>query len=109
MAQDWGQIYWRWLTQEALPLWAANGVDRVHGGFHELLGADGEPVASPRRARVQGRQSFVFAYAGRLGWDGPWRACATVGLDYLERHYRRAERSMPPFAAPMAPCWTTPP
>jgi mannose-6-phosphate isomerase len=89
--QDWGQVYWRWLTEAALPLWASQGVDRVRGGFHELLGADGEPVAAPRRARVQARQSFVFAYAGRLGWDGPWRDCASVGLDYLERHYRRAD------------------
>jgi mannose-1-phosphate guanylyltransferase/mannose-6-phosphate isomerase len=91
VGQDWGQVYWRWLTQDALPLWASHGVDHVHGGFHELLGADGLPVSSPRRARVQGRQSFVFAHAGRLGWDGPWRDCATVGLDYLERHYRRAD------------------
>jgi mannose-6-phosphate isomerase len=63
----------------------------VHGGFHELLGADGQPIQSPRRARVQGRQSFVFAHAGKLGWNGPWRECATVGLTYLERHYRRAD------------------
>lgn len=100
MTQDWGRVYWDWLTGAALPLWADAGVDRVQGGFEELLGLDGRPVVAPRRARVQGRQSFVFAYAGTLGWDGPWREIAGLGLDYLERGYRRADGLYATLAGP---------
>jgi mannose-6-phosphate isomerase len=35
------------------------------------------------RMRVQARQIYVFAEAGRLGWDGPWRECVQHGLDFL--------------------------
>lgn len=90
MAQDWTQTYWDWLSSAALPLWASAGVD-AQGGFEELLGLDGKPVKAPRRCRVQGRQSFVFAYAGTLGWGGPWRDIAVIGLDYLERCYLRPD------------------
>lgn len=81
-----------WLQNAALPLWWLQGADHDHGGFHELLSLDGSPLPnSPRRARVQGRQSYVYAMAGTLGWSGPWREAAPHGLDYLNQHYRRAD------------------
>jgi len=55
----------------------------VNGGFHESLDQHGRPTAAPRRARVQGRQIFVYATAGALGWDGPWAAAVQHGLDFL--------------------------
>jgi mannose-6-phosphate isomerase len=100
MTQDWGQRYWDWLRNSALPLWAKAGIDRAGGGFEELLGMDGHPVTAPRRCRVQGRQSFVFAYAGTLGWDGPWREAADVGLNYLERCYKRPDGLYATLAGP---------
>jgi mannose-6-phosphate isomerase len=100
MAEDWGPRYWDWLTGHALPLWAEAGVDRAQGGFEELLGQDGRAVAAPRRARVQARQSFVFASAGSLGWTGPWREVAGLGLDYLECRYRRADGLYATLAGP---------
>lgn len=92
-------IYRDWLTGAALPLWAARGVDPA-GGFHELLDGDGRPLAVPRRSRVQGRQSFVFAYAGRLGWDGPWAKTAPVGLAWLDRYCRRDDGLYATLSAP---------
>lgn len=74
--------------QSALPLWWEKGADPA-GGFYELLGQDGEPVPAPRRARVQARQSYVFAMAGALGWDGPWRQGAEHGLAFLDKQYLR--------------------
>ena len=88
---EWSARYWNWLTEAALPLWSQAGLDRSRGGFQELLDLDGTPFDSPRRARVQGRQSFVFAFAGTLGWNGPWAQIAPIGLDYLEQHYRRPD------------------
>lgn len=91
--------YWDWLTRAALPLWAEQGVDPA-GGFHELLDQKGRAAAAPRRSRVQARQSFAFAYAGRLGWDGPWDRIAPVGLAYLDRHCRRDDGLYAALSAP---------
>lgn len=77
-----------WLFTAALPLWWQNGGDRTQGGFHELLAEDGSPAGTFRRARVQGRQSYVFAQAGAMGWNGPWRQAAPHGITYLNARYR---------------------
>jgi mannose-6-phosphate isomerase len=78
-----------WLFASALPLWWQRGADHVQGGYHELIAEDGTPAGSFRRARVQGRQSYVFAQAGAMGWNGPWREAAPHGLAYLNARYRQ--------------------
>ncbi|MFS8038155.1 AGE family epimerase/isomerase [Xanthobacter sp. AM11] len=79
-----------WLFDSAFPLWWATGAD-PNGGFHEKIGMDGRPVAAARRVRVQTRQIYAFAEAGRLGWQGPWQAAVAHGLDFLLRAYRRPD------------------
>ncbi len=79
-----------WLFDEALPLWAQRGADRLHGGFHEMLDQEGKPTAAAKRARVQARQAYVFATAGLLGWHGPWQEAASRGMAYLQARYRRS-------------------
>ncbi len=76
-----------WMREGALPFWWEVGADHERGGFHERIDLDGRPTAEPRRLRVQARQAFVFARAGRAGWRGPWREAAAHGLDYIERRY----------------------
>lgn len=80
-----------WLFDDALPLWWDVGADREAGGFHEALTLSGGPVASERRARVQARQTYVYAVAGALGWRGPWRQAVAHGLGYLEQAYTRPD------------------
>ncbi len=80
-----------WLNDAALPLWWRKGADHQRGGFHEALDMQGEPVAANRRARVQARQVYVYATAGRLGWNGPWRAAVNHGLDFFLARYRRPD------------------
>ena len=77
-----------WLRQEALPLWWRLGADHARGGWYDALTFELEPK-EPRRARVQARQAFVYATAGAIGWDGPWREAAWHGMDALLDHYRR--------------------
>ena len=77
-----------WLKDDALALWWKRGADHERGGFHELLGLDGEPVQADRRARVQARQIYSFGVGGRLGWTGPWEAALTHGLDFFLSRYR---------------------
>ncbi|HLY06855.1 MAG TPA: sugar phosphate nucleotidyltransferase, partial [Rhizomicrobium sp.] len=86
---DWALRYQQWLMTSALPLWWTLGADHESGGFHELLDQDGMAGAAPRRARVQTRQSFVYAEAAGLGWQGPSREAAVHGMRYFRAHYLR--------------------
>ncbi len=82
-----------WLRLRALPLWASVG-QAEDGGFAELLSLDGREVAADRRARAQARQIYVFAQAGLMGWQGPWRRAVLDGFDYLERRFLRSDGLM---------------
>ncbi|MBV9570138.1 MAG: AGE family epimerase/isomerase [Alphaproteobacteria bacterium] len=77
----------RWLFDAALPLWSERGRD-PDGGIYESLNLDGSPSGEARRARVQARQSYVYALAGELGWQGPWQEMARHAFDYLVGRYR---------------------
>ena len=80
-----------WLKTAALPLWERAGIDRVNGGFIELIGQDGVPVAGPKRCYPQARQIYVFAQAGLMGWDGPWAKAVDQGLDFFLRAFPRED------------------
>jgi mannose-1-phosphate guanylyltransferase/mannose-6-phosphate isomerase len=80
-----------WLDNSALPLWWTLGADHQQGGFFELLDEQAKAVAVPRRARVQARQTYVYATAGLAAWPGPWRAAVAHGMEALFSHYRRAD------------------
>jgi mannose-1-phosphate guanylyltransferase / mannose-6-phosphate isomerase len=88
---EWGERLRPWLFDQALPLWQGVGVDRASGAFEEAIGWDGRATNSPRRARVQARQVYVFSVAGALGWDGPWRETIEGGLRYIAEAFRRAD------------------
>jgi mannose-6-phosphate isomerase len=86
--RDWARS---WLFEAALPIWWEVGADRAHGGFFDRIDQAGQAISGPKRARVQARQVFVYAQAGRLGWDGPWEAAVRHGLDFLLTKYRRPD------------------
>jgi len=87
-----------WLFKSALPLWWSKGADHERGGFQELLDQKGSPVEAPRRARVQARQIYVYAIAGEMGWDGPWRAAMNHGLNYFLAEYFGSDGLVRPIA-----------
>lgn len=87
-AQAW---YAQWLNTSALPLWATLGVAHPYGAFMEAISQGGEPVTTPRRGRVQGRQIYTFATAGELRWLGPWRSVAQRGLEVALRDFQRPD------------------
>jgi mannose/cellobiose epimerase-like protein (N-acyl-D-glucosamine 2-epimerase family) len=80
-----------WLFDAALPLWWRLGADHSLGGYHERLDFSGKPVILPRRSRVAARQAFSYSEAGRLGWDGPWRAAGQHALDFLRERFVQAD------------------
>lgn len=78
-----------WLDNAALPLWANAGVAPDGNGFFERIGQDGKPMlADDRRSRVQPRQSYCFAAAGKAGWQGPWQQVCDQGINWFDKVYR---------------------
>lgn len=74
----------RWLFADALPFWASSGTDWSGWGFWEQFDPYGQRIeAVPRRTRVVARQIFSFMAAGRMGWDGDWRAVVDHGANAL--------------------------
>ncbi|KTF68920.1 MULTISPECIES: AGE family epimerase/isomerase [unclassified Sphingomonas] len=79
-----------WLFNDALPFWWECGANRAAaGGFHDALDTGGQPARRPMRLRVQARQIFAYAEAGRMGWTGPWADAVDHGLRALFGHFRR--------------------
>ncbi len=79
-----------WMMSSALPLWATVGV-REDGTFREAIMADGSPVSSPMRARVQARQTWVYARARAHGWSGPWATLTSRGMEMFAHYFRRPD------------------
>ena len=79
-----------WMRTAALPLWTTLGV-HADGAFVETLTLEGRPHETRRRARVQSRQVFSLCRAGALGWAGPWRRTAEVGLERFLDGYLRPD------------------
>ena len=88
---EWASRYEHWLLTAALPLWWSLGADHENGGFHELIDFGGGAILSSRRARVQTRQSFVYAEAQALGWPGPSREAALHGMRFFRANYLRED------------------
>lgn len=85
-----------WLRLRALPIWSTLGLNG-QGEFVEALNLDGRPFLTSRRARVQTRQIYVYAQAGLLRWQGPWRSAVASGLDNLTAQFLRGDGLCAPF------------
>ena len=85
---DGARRFAEWMRLRALPAWCTLGMGS-NGAFAEALSLDGRAIVMSRRARVQARQIYVYAQAGLLGWDGPWRDVVRRGLNKLFDQYLR--------------------
>jgi mannose-1-phosphate guanylyltransferase/mannose-6-phosphate isomerase len=79
-----------WLVDEALPLWSTVAVDERHGGYHEALSMDAQPVAKPKRMRTMARQIFAFSVAKQHGWTGPSDRLIAHGVNFIASRGRSA-------------------
>ncbi|MCX8998144.1 AGE family epimerase/isomerase [Rhizobiaceae bacterium BDR2-2] len=78
-----------WLERDALPLWWREGAGRPDDGFYERIGQNGKAMTDDnRRSRVQPRQAYCFAAAGKAGWSGPWQEAVLHGMRWFDRVYR---------------------
>lgn len=78
----------KWVRDTALPLWTVRDLDLARGGFFERMMPDGAMTMDPRRARVTGRQIYVFSTAKALGWnEGGAETTVQHGLKWLFSHH----------------------
>ena len=77
----------KWLVQDALPMWWNNGFDWQHGTWQESLDMHGVPTDQNRRARVQGRQTYVFSQIENMEIVGPWNVLVHAGMKGIFQHY----------------------
>jgi len=83
--------YDAWLVESALPLWASAGRDPARGSFQEALTIAGEPCPAPRRARVQTRQTWVYATAASEGLGEAFAPLAKGAYGFYCANYRRQD------------------
>ena len=83
MALPHSQTIKHWMFNDALPWWAANGVDRKDGGYVEQVTPAGVDAGIMfKRTRVTARQIYVFSHGYMLGF-APGLDLAQDGVDYL--------------------------
>ena len=80
-----------WLMEAAFPFWLERGLDRTHGGYHERLFPGGAPENRNKRLRVQARQVYACAYAGKLGWS----SALVIDGPEIDGNFARAARNIP--------------
>jgi N-acylglucosamine 2-epimerase len=75
------------LTDNILPFWLNNGLDKKFGGYLTALDRKGEVIDTDKSIWVHGRFSWVLgtAYAD-VEKRQEWLDAATSGLDFLDRH-----------------------
>jgi len=77
-----------WLTDQALPTWAAVWYDPASASFIERLSITGEPLTDhPRRLMTQARQIFVYTCAHANGWFAGADEMVVRAFDSMTQRY----------------------
>ena len=91
----WADLYKTDLTEDIMPFWLKNGLDRVNGGVYTCLDRDGSLMDTTKSVWFQGRFAFICAYAYNTVAQRPeWLEAARLTLDFIERHCFDADGRM---------------
>lgn len=83
----WADLYKTDLTEDIMPFWLKNGLDRVNGGVYTCLDRDGSLMDTTKSVWFQGRCAFICAYAYNTVEQRPeWLEAARLTLDFIEEH-----------------------
>ena len=84
---EWADKYRADLTENIMPFWLKNGLDRVNGGVYTCLDRDGSLIDSTKSVWFQGRFAFVCSFAYNTVEKNPeWLAAAKSTIDFIEAH-----------------------
>ena len=85
--QAWSDKYRNDLTNDIMPFWLKNGLDRVHGGIYTCLDRDGSLMDTNKSVWFQGRFAFVCSYAyNHIEKKEEWLEAARLTLDFIDTY-----------------------
>ncbi len=83
----WAAQYKADLTENILPFWLENGLDRKNGGIFTALDRDGILMDTDKSVWFQGRFAFVCAFAyNRIERNPEWLAAAKSTINFIEKY-----------------------
>ena len=75
------------LTENILPFWLRNGVDKINGGYYTCLDQSGKLMDSTKSVWFQGRFAYVLANAyNSIEKNQAWLEASKSGIDFIEKH-----------------------
>lgn len=84
---NWAASYKDDLTQNIMPFWMKNGLDREHGGVYTCVNRDGTLMDTTKSVWFQGRFAFVCAYAyNNVEKNEAWIQAAKSTIDFIEKY-----------------------
>lgn len=84
---DWSEKYRKDLTENIMPFWLKNGLDRVNGGVYTCLDRDGKLIDTTKSVWFQGRFAFVCSFAyNTLEKNPEYLSAAKSTIDFIENH-----------------------
>ena len=86
-AKYWAENYKQDLTQNIMPFWLKNGLDKEFGGIYTCLTRNGHLMDTTKSVWFQGRFAFICAFAYNNVEKRPeWLEAAKATLDFIEEH-----------------------
>lgn len=86
-AKYWAENYKQDLTQNIMPFWLKNGLDKEFGGIYTCLTRNGHLMDTTKSVWFQGRFAFICAFAYNNVEKRPeWLETAKATLDFIEEH-----------------------
>src|SRR5690348_5889019 len=77
-------LYRRMLLENVVPFWMRHGIDKEHGGIHNMLDDAGNVVGTDKFLWSQGRGLWTFSsLLNRIERRPEWRAFADHIFGYL--------------------------
>jgi len=76
------------LSENLVPYWLENCVDRQHGGYLTVLNRDGSVLSGEKMIVTQTRQIWMFSRLWKNGYRDPRiREAAEQGLEFFRTHF----------------------
>lgn len=91
----WAEKYKEDLTENIMPFWLKNGLDREYGGIYTCLNRDGSLMDTTKSVWFQGRFAFTCSFAyNQVAQNQEWLDAAKSTLDFIEKYCFDENRRM---------------
>ena len=85
--ESWQATYQKDLTENILPFWLKNGLDKENGGIYTCLDREGRLYDPTKSVWFQGRAGFIFAYAyNNVEKNEDYLSASKSCIDFIEKY-----------------------